>query len=528
MALRTSTPIDALAAPPGDGEDLIWPAPGRLARLIEENRTDSASNSVNLLDRPMSTWRTASGQEPIIFTGHQPAFFHPGVWAKNVVATALAKRIGGRAVFLAVDSDAPDRLALEWPREKENHYENAAAALFPSLQGRCYEQFPPLSSSLRKAFMAQLGPEMTRDAKTPLPAFLSAFCGKESPNDKGDYISTWAAGMNAIDRTVDVSSPTIERVSDRFAVNRTAGDIAAIALVSHILLKAESFAAAYNGALADYRTARGIKGDRHPIPDLLVTAERIELPFWILGTESRRRLFISRVPSTSDAIQLWAGSEAIGAVARKNLLRDPSTAMRDDLGSPQIRPRALALTIYSRLLACDLFIHGIGGAKYDQITDEIIRRFFGCKPPAYACISATMRLPLRRHPVTRDDEHLCRHRLRDLQYNPQRYVNGDADVPRLAAMIVERDQAISQSERLRIHHREDHAARRNAYHAIRRANGALLATAGNLPLEFQREAASISAALDQNRIVDNREWFIGLYPTSRLIELSDKLVRKLH
>ena len=29
----------------------------------------------------------------------------------------------------------------------------------------------------------------------------------------------------------------------------------------------------------------------------------------------------------------------------------------------------------------DLFIHGIGGAKYDELTDEIIRRFFGIEPP---------------------------------------------------------------------------------------------------------------------------------------------------
>jgi len=525
MAPRSSTPIDALAAPSGDGEFLIWPAPERLAPLIEENRRRRAKSEDVLLDRPLSQWGDTSRVAPLIFTGHQPAFFHPGVWAKNVVSTALARHLGGRAVFLAVDSDAPDRLVLEWPRKNADRYEIAAASPSSSLQGRCYEQFPPLSSSLCDAFVAQLDPSLSKDETTPLAAFLAAFRKQEPPRDETDYVSRWVTGMNAIDRAVGVSSPTIERISDRFDPLRPSCDGAAIGFVAHVLLQAESFAAAYNGALTAYRSAHGIKGDRHPIPDLLVTTEKIELPFWILGSEMRQRLFVSRESSTSDAVHLWSGNEPVGSVAGKRLLGDPQTALRDDLGSPQIRPRALALTIYSRLLACDLFIHGIGGAKYDQIADEVIRRFFGCDPPAYACVSATMRLPLRRQPVTYADYEAGRRRLRDLRYNLQRYIDGDVVRLRLASLMTEREQAIADSERLRAESPSDHAARRDTYHAIQRANGALLEVADNPVERYQQEAAHISAALLDNRIVDYREWFVGLYPTARLMELRDKLDR---
>ena len=34
----------------------------------------------------------------------------------------------------------------------------------------------------------------------------------------------------------------------------------------------------------------------------------------------------------------------------------------------KIRPRAILTTLYSRLFLSDLFIHGIGGAKYDAWT----------------------------------------------------------------------------------------------------------------------------------------------------------------
>ena len=40
----------------------------------------------------------------------------------------------------------------------------------------------------------------------------------------------------------------------------------------------------------------------------------------------------------------------------------------------------------------DLFIHGIGGAKYDELTDQIICRFFGFEPPGFVALSATQRL----------------------------------------------------------------------------------------------------------------------------------------
>src|SRR5439155_1393714 len=72
----------------------------------------------------------------------------------------------------------------------------------------------------------------------------------------------------------------------------------------------------------------------------------------------------------------------------------------------------------------DLFIHGIGGAKYDELTDEIARRFYGCEPPRYLILSATLLLPLRAFPARpAEGQHLARE-LRDLHYNPQRHLDG--------------------------------------------------------------------------------------------------------
>jgi hypothetical protein len=58
----------------------------------------------------------------------------------------------------------------------------------------------------------------------------------------------------------------------------------------------------------------------------------------------------------------------------------------------RIRPRALVTTALCRTLLADLFVHGIGGAIYDELGDSIFKTFFGITPPAYAVMSATLRI----------------------------------------------------------------------------------------------------------------------------------------
>src|SRR5690606_15156958 len=59
-----------------------------------------------------------------------------------------------------------------------------------------------------------------------------------------------------------------------------------------------------------------------------------------------------------------------------------------------IRPKAVPLTMFMRLFASDLFVHGVGGGRYDHITDGVIRGWFGVEPPRYAVVSASLPLEL--------------------------------------------------------------------------------------------------------------------------------------
>ena len=72
---------------------------------------------------------------------------------------------------------------------------------------------------------------------------------------------------------------------------------------------------------------------------------------------------------------------AAGAGPRGVLRRRAAALARGPCG-PAAHPRADD-DQFSRFMLGDLFIHGIGGAKYDELGDEIARRFFGIEPPGF-------------------------------------------------------------------------------------------------------------------------------------------------
>jgi hypothetical protein len=59
----------------------------------------------------------------------------------------------------------------------------------------------------------------------------------------------------------------------------------------------------------------------------------------------------------------------------------------------RLSPRALALTLFLRLIVCDQFVHGIGGALYDEVTDRVITRRLRIEPPHFCVTTATLLFP---------------------------------------------------------------------------------------------------------------------------------------
>src|SRR5205085_514035 len=128
--------------------------------------------------------------------------------------------------------------------------------------------------------------------------------------------------------------------------------------------------------------AAGIRTRARPVPDLAVDDDWCESPLWILrkGCRERRRLFVR---DFAGKLEISDRNETLVRVNSASASNPGSLAAAVQNARISIRPRALITTMYARLVLSDLFIHGIGGAKYDEVTDEIIRRFFGIEPPKY-------------------------------------------------------------------------------------------------------------------------------------------------
>src|SRR3989304_928757 len=99
-----------LITPAGHDEGLVLPTPCECVAAVEANARALRRATTPLLGSTLGDWRrrtreaiVGNGDRPIIVTGHQPAFIHPGVWAKHIVSVRLADRPGGIALNLVVD-----------------------------------------------------------------------------------------------------------------------------------------------------------------------------------------------------------------------------------------------------------------------------------------------------------------------------------------------------------------------------------------------------------------------------------------
>lgn len=505
--------VAKLRTPPEHGDTLVTPEPHAWAAAAQANLASLRNARTPLLGSTLAEWRRrtriaiAGGDDRfVIVTGHQPEFVHPGVWAKRVVAMRLAAALEGTAIDLVVDTDTAGPAELAVPTLHEGRVELETVRFADVPARHAFEQIPRRSTGELARFI-----RATREAlgerydASQMPVF---FKGMESAAGARDGVDQIVAGCGALDASFGVVVPA-HRVSTSWCTP----------LLADLLVNAPGFAACYNDALADYRRANRVRGARRPIPDLNHDENRCEVPLWAhRPDEPRRRVFVSR---SGDSLHVFAGEAPIGTLSTAGIASSVDVAV--EFGDPhgwQLRPRALALTIWARLLLADLFIHGIGGAKYDRISDTIMASYYGVVPPRIACISATLHLDLPVLPVTEKSVLRLRQSIRDLRWNPQRNI---PPTPGLRPLFKGRAEAVRRAVELRGRRRRDHRARRQAFERIRDINAAILDTQEGTFAARQGELADALDHLRRNRISRGREYFFGLYDRPRLEQLIEAL-----
>ncbi len=370
---------------------------GDLRRVARGDVLQLAADYTRSLGREVPAY----GPDAVIATGHQPVLVHPGIWIKFLAMARLVPA-GGAGLNLIVDSDAVDEIAAEVPRAN-GRLIRARVTLAGADPEVPTEALAAPSAARWREFTSAIDAHLAtitepavaegwRRARTLVPPDGAGLPGAvtalrralEGPRSYLDLPVSWLARTGSFRR-----------------------------FVLSILQDAGRFAGLHNVCLAAYRAHYGVRTAAQPFPDLEIDGARIEVPFWFIADGRRWPLFVD-----TRARRLMARGREIGP-----LLVDPDEAAF--AGAP-IRPRALTLTAFARLVVADLFIHGIGGGRYDRATDAIIREFFGIAPPTYAVATATLFLPFADSGPPDEERHRLHRALLDLQHNPDRFLSPDS------------------------------------------------------------------------------------------------------
>jgi hypothetical protein len=513
-ALRTAgLDFERIRTPARHGDVLVEPSPAEMRRRLDHFVGDSRPFNTAFLGADLHRARRfvrgcvvgSKADLPLVVTGHQPEFIHPGVWAKHVVASRLAEAAGGVGLNVVVDSDTPGTGMLRVPSQRDGRLVAADVRLFSPGQAATYADVPAVERGEFNQFATQV--RTTIEPQLQGTLFDIYFRGAAAKDMAADFVEQHIAGRRAVEMLFGAELIECRISQCCFAP-----------LLAEMVANAPRFSTAYNEALAQYRRDQNIPGTKHPIPDLQVGRGRFELPVWaVQGGRLRRRLFVEPL---LESFQLYADEDRIGVVRADALLDAEQVGMAlGDCSAARFHPRALALTLWARLLLADLFIHGIGGAKYDRINDLVIEKYFGLAPPPMACVSATWLLDLPRHDASEEQRRVLVRQIRDMQCNPQRHLNGSA----IQELVEARRRAVDRSEALARRDPKNHAERRAVFRDIRSINNALLQMCPEVLPRLRSRLQEIGEHIEENAVANSREYFFGLFSRGEMQALCDAL-----
>ena len=378
-----------------DGGHLIWPEPAptpprhhrqRPPPLRRPRHARAERAAARAAPRDCASGSaTATTPAPLIATGHQTELYHPGVWVKNVLIHLAAEKLGGQAYHFAVDTDEPKHLSLRWPGGSVPLTDGPLAA---SWSGLLDAPSPEHVSRIEREFECRGGRVGFRAAgRRGFSASMRRLALEDEPKlAAGADEQPARAGLGA-----GAAAPRAACFRRCAGASRTS---CSCTTCSRAPARSPRTTTRRSAA---YRRANKVRTPGRPMPDLNASDDECEVPFWLdeLATGARfrrvggahgRPLGAARAgrratTSSSSTPRPTAGTR------RRRLL---AWLRRNDL---RLSPRALTLTMLLRLLVADQFVHGIGGGRYDQVTDALIARHFDLEPPRFAVTTATLYFP---------------------------------------------------------------------------------------------------------------------------------------
>jgi len=402
---------------------------------------------------------------PIVMTGHQPTFWHPGILAKYLAADALADTLGARAVWFVVDQDALDPFSIDIPLRPES------GALETHTLRLADEPGEGISA-------ASLSP-VTPHAIDSSLAFALDGIG-ERARSLGAALESHRDETSAARQVVRANFEALAHVLPEHPIVY-ASDLCRTSLFGNLLDEMARDPAktvrAYNEAVRRFPDAQ--------LAELALddTQEIYELPLWSLGA---------------------------GAPRRRVYCHDLESIDRNALA-----PRALLATAIVRLGGCELFVHGSGGTIYDRATEHWMKDWLSASLAPSVSISADVRLGLESSSVSFKEARRARWLAHSARHNPALLGNHTAQAAKNALLEQIADaQARGKNPAALFHELHENRITFEFSHAKELA-------------DLRKNAASLGRRAAESSTALRRDWPAAIYAPEQLAALKAQVCREL-
>jgi len=411
----------------------------------------------------------------LIATGHQPWLWHPGILAKDLAANTAARRFNAEPIHLVVDQDSLDEIMIEVPIMKGRNLSAERVVLVscqPTVPLCC--QPPADAGTMYKRLM-----RFIQRHKAPIPVDLEPLINAlEGLPECRTLAEQMTAVVSRLWRPFLPDMPVI------FS-SELAGLQGFANLVDQMRADPQHCATCYNQAVATWPNAG--------IAPLLTDPERVELPLWALNWQRARRRVFADVTHGAAPLRMEDGSSL-------------------DHNCETLAPRALLLTALFRADYCDLFIHGIGGTVYDQLTDQWIDNWLGRTLAPKTLVSADLHLPFDVPIAHANDMIRAKWWKHHLPHNLDRVLN-------LKGPQVARKHILLQQ----MNDDRDRARRAGAFREVHAINMELIHRYPETLSEAQRKMNDTQLGVANRDVAAKRDWCFALYPSEQLHALARRL-----
>ncbi len=500
--------------PARNGELITVPDPEQAQRDFDANINNIFSSDVTILERPLSELRkeiqaqicqalAVPESKYYITVGHQPVFHHCGILAKYFLAQYLAENSQGRVYNFIIDTDTIDPvLALPGKDSNGNSINNIPLLVDHGLLPAEYQPSPsPWElKRLKDIFSSEyITPRYEKAAEQLIVDIENSSKTAQTISELISMINLNYAESLGLKR-YDIPSSVL---------SETPGYML---FIYHLISNPETTWDNYNRAIAEFEKIE--HQHRSPIPALKQIDDMLEMPFWITSAGYQRMpMYINKVDKSICYEREKGQFIHIKLPGGYQQLRD--TILSSKI---RIRPKAVTFTAFTRLFFADYFIHGIGGAYYDRITDLFIQNQFSIEPPAFACASATVQPDFDTDiTVERAEKELNKaiSKLRDFESNPQRYVSFADNTVEVADLLKQKMILIEKNQTLRDARGPKHE-REVIFNEIKDINATVCEMMPDIREKIEEEIKKAKKQLKSAQASQYRELFFGLFAPDQL------------